>query len=240
MPPIVRALSHGGINPKNIITMDKNNSQEPKHQTLGGLPGVEAVQGAGIARVNKKVIIWSLVAIVVVLAIAGGMYWSYYSGNKKANEAIGKADMEQNDSIRFEMYKKIADDGDYDANNRARVMVAGHYYEQGKYEEALKYLDKADLDGERVEAGICLLKGDCYANLNKLDEAINCYNEALKEANNNPAIMPYCMLKLANVYRAQKKYDKEYEEYLKIQSQYPSFMGDIDKYVERAKIQAGK
>ena len=85
MPPIVRALSHGGINPKNIITMDKNNSQEPKHQTLGGLPGVEAVQGAGIARVNKKVIIWSLVAIVVVLAIAGGMYWSYYSGNKKAN-----------------------------------------------------------------------------------------------------------------------------------------------------------
>ena len=39
-------------------------------------------------------------------------------------------------------------------------------------------------------------------------EAINCYNEALKEANNNPAIMPYCMLKLANVYRAQKKYDK--------------------------------
>ena len=240
MPPIVRALSHGGINPKNIITMDKNNSQEPKHQTLGGLPGVEAVQGAGIARVNKKVIIWSLVAIVVGLAIAGGMYWSYYSGNKKANEAIGKADMEQNDSIRFEMYKKIADDGDYDANNRARVMVAGHYYEQGKYEEALKYLDKADLDGERVEAGICLLKGDCYANLNKLDEAINCYNEALKEANNNPAIMPYCMLKLANVYRAQKKYDKEYEEYLKIQSQYPSFMGDIDKYVERAKIQAGK
>lgn len=240
MPPIVRALSHGGINPKNIITMDKNNSQEPKHQTLGGLPGVEAVQGAGIARVNKKVIIWSLVAIVVVMAIAGGMYWSYYSGNKKANEAIGKADMEQNDSIRFEMYKKIADDGDYDANNRARVMVAGHYYEQGKYEEALKYLDKADLDGERVEAGICLLKGDCYANLNKLDEAINCYNEALKEANNNPAIMPYAMLKLANVYRAQKKYDKEYEEYLKIQSQYPSFMGDIDKYVERAKIQAGK
>ena len=240
MPPIVRALSHGGINPKNIITMDKNNSQEPKHQTLGGLPGVEAVQTAGIARVNKKIIIWSAVAIVAVLAIAGGLYWSHYSGTKKANEAIGKADMEQNDSIRFEMYKKIADDGDYDANNRARVMVAGHYYDQGKYEEALKYLDKADLDGERVEAGICLLKGDCYANLNKLDEAINCYNEALKEANNNPAIMPYAMLKLANVYRAQKKYDKEYEEYLKIQSQYPSFMGDIDKYVERAKIQAGK
>ena len=240
MPPIVRALSHGGINPKNIITMDKNNSQEPKHQTLGGLPGVEAVQTAGIARVNKKIIIWSAAAIVAVLAIAGGLYWSHYSGTKKANEAIGKADMETNDSIRFEMYKKIADDGDYDANNRARVMVAGHYYEQGKYEEALKYLDKADLDGERVEAGICLLKGDCYANLNKLDEAINCYNEALKEANNNPAIMPYAMLKLANVYRAQKKYDKEYEEYLKIQSQYPSFMGDIDKYVERAKIQAGK
>ena len=169
MPPIVRALSHGGINPKNIITMDKNNSQEPKHQTLGGLPGVEAVQTAGIARVNKKIIIWSAAAIVAVLAIAGGLYWSHYSGNKKANEAIGKADMEQNDSIRFEMYKKIADDGDYDANNRARVMVAGHYYDQGKYEEALKYLDKADLDGERVEAGICLLKGDCYANLNKLD-----------------------------------------------------------------------
>ena len=240
MPPIVRALSHGGINPKNIITMDKNNSQEPKHQTLGGLPGVEAVQTAGIARVNKKIIIWSAVAIVAVLAIAGGLYWSHYSGTKKANEAIGKADMEQNDSIRFEMYKKIADDADYDANNRARIMVAGHLYKDGKYQEALNYLDKADMNGERLEAGICLLKGDCYANLNKLDDALGCYNDALKKADNNPAIMPYVMLKLANVYRAQKKYDKEYEEYLQIQSQYPAFMGDIDKYVERAKIQAGK
>ena len=85
-----------------------------------------------------------------------------------------------------------------------------------------------------------LYAGLCYANLNKLDDALGCYNDALKKADNNPAIMPYAMLKLANVYRAQKKYDKEYEEYLKIQSQYPSFMGDIDKYVERAKIQAGK
>lgn len=240
MPPIVRALSRDGMNLKNIITMDKNNSQEPKHQTLGGLPGVEAVQDAGIARVNKKVIIWSAVAIVVVLAIAGGMYWSYYSGNKKANEAIGKADMEQNDSLQYQMYKKIADDADYDANNRARVMVAGHLYKDGKYQEALNYLDKADLNSERLEAGIYLLKGDCYANLNKLDDALKCYHEALRKADNNPAIVPYVMLKLANVYRAQKKYDKEYEQYLQIQSQYPAFMNDIDKYVERAKVQAGK
>lgn len=214
--------------------MDKNNSQEtPKS-------GVAATEAAVAAPVNKKLIIWSAVAVVVVLAVAGIMYWSHYSGTKKANEAIAKADMEQNDSLKVEMYKKVAEAGDYDANNRARVMVAGHYYKEGKYQEALNYLEKANLDGERVEAGICLLKGDCYANLNKLDDAVNCFNEALKKANNNPAIMPYVMLKLANVYRAQKNYDKEYEQYLNIQSQYPTFMDDIDKYVERAKVQAGK
>lgn len=205
-----------------------------------GLKEVEAVQDAGIARVNKKVVVWSLVAIVVILVIGGIVYWVHQSGSEKANEAIGKADIEQNDSIQFAMYKKIADDGSYKANERAKLMVAIHYYQDGKYKEALEYLDKASVDSKIIETGIYSLKGDCYANLDQLDQAAKCFNKALDEADDNPQLVPFILVKLANIYRAQKKYEQEYEVYSTLRTDYPGFIYDVDKYYERARVAAGK
>ncbi len=222
--------------------MDKNttNNAQPKQETLGSQPGVEAVADTAIAGFNKKIIIWSLVAIVVVAVVALVMYFTHSSGTAKANEAIGAADIEMNDSLQFQMYKKIADDGNYDANERAKIMVAARYYQDGKYQEALGYLDKASLNSEIVEPGIQSLKGDCYANLGKLDDALKCYNKGLSAADNNPAIVPFLKVKIANIYREQKNYGKEYEVYSEIQTQYPQYLPDVDKYIERARVAAGK
>lgn len=222
--------------------MDNNTPKDnqAKQENLNSLPGVEAVKDTAIAGFNKKIIIWSCVAIVVVLAVAGIMYWIHTSGTEKANEAMGTADIEQNDSLQFQMYKKIADDGNYDGNQRAKILVAAHYYEDGKYQEALNYLDKASMSSEIVEPGIQSLKGDCYANLGKLDDALKCYNKGLGAADDNPAIVPFLMVKLANIYREQKNYTKEYEIYSEIQTKYPQYMPDVEKYVERARVAAGK
>ena len=98
---------------------------------------IEATQDSAIAKVNKKVIYVSIIAILVVLGVAAIGYWIYKSGNDKANEAIGKADIEQNDSIKMAMYKQLADDGSYAANERAKLVVATRYYTEGKYQEAI-------------------------------------------------------------------------------------------------------
>lgn len=204
------------------------------------MPEIQAVQDAGIAAVSKKIIIWSLIAIAVVLVIGGGIYWFHKSGENKANEAIAAADIEMNDSIKYVMYKKIADDGSYKANERAKLMVAIKYYQDGKYQDAIKYLDDASVDSPIIEAGALSLQGDCYANLGKLDEALKYFNKALDAADDNSQIVPYLLVKIANVYRAQKNYEKEYEAYVSIRTEYPGYMPDVDKYIERARIAAGK
>ena len=98
--------------------MENNQPQEPQ------IKEVEAVQDAGVARVSKKIIMWSLIGIAAVLVIAGIGYWMHQSGEEKAAEAMAQVDVEMNDSVQAAMYKKIADDGSYKANERAKLMVS--------------------------------------------------------------------------------------------------------------------
>lgn len=216
--------------------MDQNNNQQEP-----SMAKVQSEKDNAIARVNKKVIIVSIIGILVVLAIAGGFMWYRTSQINAVNERIGMADVEMNDSTQFNMYKAIADEsGSYDANQRARLNVAIKYYNEGKYQEALNYLDKANPGSDIIKVGAITLKGDCYANLKKYDEALAQYEKALSVANENPQLTPFILVKEANIYRVQKNYDKELEAYTTIRRDYPVFLADIDKYYERAKAAAGK
>ena len=107
---------------------------------------------------------------------------------------------------------------------------------------SIKCLDKADLDDEIAAAGVYSLKGDCYANLDNLSEALDCYKKAISKANDNPEIVPMLLVKEANIYRAQEDYAKEAECYKTIVDEYPSYSmetrTDIKKYYERAAAQA--
>lgn len=215
--------------------MEQNKDIKPD-----SLPAVEAIQDKAIAGVNKKVIIWTLVIIAVILVAGGIFYWLHSAGTAKENEQIGAADVEQNDSIRFSMYKKLADEGSYKAADRAKLMVAAKYYQDGKYQEALKYLDGVKVSSPVIQTGVYSLQGDCYANLNKLDDALKSFNKALDEADDNEQLVPFVLVKIANIYRAQKNYEKEYECYTTLRTDYPGFLYDVDKYYERAKAAAGK
>ncbi len=210
------------------------------HNNPVNLSSEQDLRDIEFAQKSKKVVTWSLIGIAIILVVGGLIYWLHSNGEKSAAEAIGKADIEMNDSIKFQMYKKIADDGSYKANERAKLMVAIKYYQDGKYKEALEYLDKASVGSDLVQAGAYSLKGDCYANLNKLDDAINSFEKALSEVGDNSQVVPFILFKEANIYRAQKKYDKEFEVLGKIRQEYPSYINDIEKYYQRAKASAGK
>lgn len=214
-------------------------TKEPKTQPTGQV----AAQHEEGKKVNRKLITGIAVAVVAVVVIALGWYFINQSGANAADEAIGKADIEQNDSVALELYKEAATMG-HKSGNRAKLMVAINLYQDGKYQEALEYLEDASIDDEVIAAGAYSLTGDCYVNLEKYDEALNAYSKALNKAEGNSMVAPLILIKRANIFRAQQNYAAEFEAYDAIVNQYPEFLRasqfDVRKYRERARVAAGK
>ncbi len=87
------------------------------------------------------------------------------------------------------------------------------------------------------------MKGDCQVNLKQYGQAIDSYKKAVKKAKGNGQIVPRVLLKEANVYDAQKKYDLALECYQTIKKDYPDFTpgnGSIDAYIGREQGRLGK
>lgn len=189
------------------------------------------------ARANKKTLLGISVALVVVVAAVLVYLLVAQSGSRKADELVARADAAQNDSVAMALYKEAADAG-YKSGNRAKAEVGIRLYREGKYEEALKYLDDASLDDNIAAAGVYTLAGDCHVNLDQYDKALKCYKKAISKADGNPEIVPFVLVKEANIYRAQEDYAAEAKAYKTIIDEYPTYVAttraDINKYYERA------
>lgn len=195
------------------------------------------------AKKNQRTIL-TLTIMLLALAVAACVWvFIQQNGNSKANDKIALADIEQNDSIATTLYAEAAKAG-FKSGNRAKVEMGIRLYRQGKYEEAIKYLDDASVDDHIVAAGVEALKGDCYANLDQPDKALGCFDDAISESDENPQIVPMMLVKKANIYRVQKNYSAEAKAYKTILDEYPRYVQgsqtDIRKYYERAKAQAGE
>ncbi len=208
---------------------------ENVNETQKQAPETQEVEANG--KNNRKTIV--NIGIIVAALIIIGLIWFAVDRNSsaKADEAIALADVEMNDSIALKYYMDAAELG-HKSGNRAKLHAAIALYQQGKYEDALKYLKGASVSSDIVEAGKYSLMGDCYVNLKNYDEALSSYNKAVSAADNNPQIVPFVLVKEANVYRAQKRYREEDNCYKKIISEYPAYASglrfDIKKYAERA------
>ncbi len=208
---------------------------ENVNETQKQAPETQEVEANG--KNNRKTIV--TIGIIVAALIIIGLIWFAVDRNSsaKADEAIALADVEMNDSIALKYYMDAAELG-HKSGNRAKLHAAIALYQQGKYEDALKYLKDASVSSDIVEAGKYSLMGDCYVNLKNYDEALSSYNKAVSAADNNPQIVPFVLVKEANVYRAQKRYREEDNCYKKIISEYPAYASglrfDIKKYAERA------
>lgn len=216
-------------------------NNEPNHQLSA--PDNDGANLLARAKANSKLILG--LSIFILAVIVGLLIWFFVAqnGSKKADEAIAKADIEQNDSTALALYKEAAEHG-YKSGNRARLEVATRLYEQGQYEEALSYLEKCSFSDNIVKSGALALQGDCYVNLNKYAEALNAFDKAISAADKNPTIVPLLLIKKANIYRHEKNYIAEYEALKTVRDDYPQFVQstqtDITKMYERAKSAAGK
>ncbi len=196
---------------------------------------------------NKSVITWVVTGVLVAAALVFAFIHFYHKPkNEKAFTAYNKVEMTAmgNDSVAAAQYKEVADKFGGKAANLASLSAAEALYNEGKYEEAVKYLKKFSSKDAVLDANAIVLTGDCYVNLKKYDDAISAYQQAVRKADGNPQIVPRVLLKEANVYDEQKKYDKALECYTIIKKDYPDFrLGngvDIDAYIARENARLGK
>ena len=218
--------------------MDKKTT-EINNQALAA----EAEAAEKAAKV-KKVIMW-VAGIVAVVAIIALVWYFVAAGNaKKANNVIAKADIAayemQPDSVQLALYEQAAKAGSK-AGDRAALKAAIRYYQKGDYDKAIEYLDGASVSSGIVEAGRYSLMGDCSVNKNELDKALNCYKKAVSSADNNPEVVPFVLVKEANIYREQKNFKQESECYNNIIANYPQYLQShpqIYPRAERAKAAA--
>ena len=193
------------------------------------------------ARENKKRIICISVAVIALVAACIIWYLVAQAGSRKADEAIGRADIEMtNDSLATSLYAEAANCG-YRSGNRAKAMMGIRLYQEGKYAEAAEYLGDCSLDDEGAAAGVKILEGDCYVNLENYDKALSWYRKAIDKADENPMVVPFVLVKEANVYRAQQNYKEEAKALKTIIDEYPQYQAqgiNLEALYQRAQTMA--
>lgn len=207
---------------------------------------------AGQKVANNKKIIFISVGVVAVAAAFVLSYLFIYRNPRLQNSwaAYNKVLLQQskgelNDSTAAGEYQKVATNfSSMPAGNVAALAAAEAYYNIGNYAAAIKLLEKLDLSEPVLQSQAKALLGDCYVNTDKYDQALGAFDQAIQNADGNPALVPTYLIKKANIYNALKKYDKSLACYEEIKKNYPKYQFgnglDIEYYIEREKALAGK
>ena len=131
----------------------------------------------------KNAIIGGVVAVIIIVA-GFIMYKNLYAEprEEKAQAALfkGQEYFEQDafeqalngDSIGYKGFLKVADEfSGTAAGNLANAYAGVCYAQLGKYEEAVKYLNKFSADDQLVSPALLGTMGNCYAQAGQLDKA---------------------------------------------------------------------
>jgi len=120
----------------------------------------------------------------------------------------------------------------------AKVYAGICLYHLNQPEEALKYLKKYKAGDKVLAPGIKGLIGDCYVDLGQVAEGIKYFDHAASELNND-LLSPIYLKKAGRAYESIFDYTNAIKMYQTIKDKYPLSQeaSDIDKYIERDKLQ---
>lgn len=201
---------------------------------------------------NKKALIIILCAIVVVI---GGIciynFWYMPSQEKAAEDEMYAAEQY---FMNNDYDKALKGDGkhvgliavseDYSSTKHGKLAsfyVGRIYLEQGKYQQAIDYLEKFSPKDNFLASQSKALVGDAYWELNQLDNAIKYYEEASKIKPNN-FTTPAILMKLGAAYEVKGDNQKALDCYNLIKTDYPRSVEfqTIEKYISRMETLLGK
>lgn len=165
--------------------------------------------------------------VALLLAVMAFCYFGHRSAQSDINAVDAKSlAVLPGDSVAMaqvmDEYAALAD-GSYAANMRAKLITANYLYGNGDYQGAIDALDGFSSKSIIATVGVFCLTGDCYANLDKNDEAIEQFEEALAEAEGNSQLEPYVLNKLANLLHVKGDFAKEAEVRQQLLNKYPGY-----------------
>jgi len=186
------------------------------------------------------------------LLLVGGLiaFWTLYWHPKRENDAALKLAKLHHyfDSDSFNIVvngikgKKIAtapniaDSYGFTKKGKEAALMAGlSFMHTGKFEKAIKYLDKSDANDLLLAPAIISAKAACYAELGKPDKAAKQYEKAAELGNNDYTSQ---FLKKAGIqYELAKDYKSAIRCWEKLRQSFGKSpeASDIEKYIYRAK-----
>lgn len=197
-------------------------------------------------KTQKKIITY--IAVVLVLGACIGGFFGYRAAQSgKASKAMFAAeemfaDGDFNTVIKGDSTGKsmsmvtVADKySSTDGGNLAKLYVGLAYAQQGKYEEAKKYLEKFDAQGDEMVSNMAKAAlGNVYVSLGDKERGAKTLEQAAKDAD-NIVVSPISLIQAGEVYESLGKKEKALEMYTLVKTNYAYSpqSGEIDKYIER-------
>lgn len=229
---------------------------QQKNQTLDVNDAI--AQSEAFVVKYKQQLIMGLVALVVVVGGTIAYIFGYSKPREeKAQELLGvvmqKYVMAQDyekalkgEGSTIGLVKIANDYSSTDAGNLAAYQAGLCYYETGKTEEAIKFLEKFDTKSDNtISAQALYALANCYANAGKPDQAVETFKKAAK-ATEIPALCAEYLFEAGQILESQKKNDEALALYQQIKKDYPTsplstrnpqggqvLDAVIDKYIER-------
>ena len=195
----------------------------------------------------KKAIIAAVVALIVIIA-GIVLYKTYVSGPNeiKASTAISRGQEYfaqgrfeqalQGDSTGFKGFAKLADEySSTSAGNLANLYAGLCSAQLGKWEDAVKYIEKFDgADDQMISPAAEGALGNAYAHLNQLDKAVSHLKKAAEKADNN-SLSPTYLIQAGEILESQGKADEALKLYQTVKEKYFNSMQyqTIDEYIQR-------
>lgn len=199
---------------------------------------------------NQKSLVFIIGGLVVLVLLYFG-YQQFYLGPraKTASEQLYKAEQYALiDSLRqraidgdgsYPGFQEIADEySNTKSANIANAYLGGLYLREGKFQEAIKALEKYSATGSEIlDPLVTGMLGDAYSELQDYAKAAKHYKDAASKSSNS-FTTPLMLRKLGLVYEAQQDYKQALEAYSKIKSDYPeSFEANAaDAWIARVKV----
>lgn len=199
-----------------------------------------------------KNVLLGLLAVVAAAVIGGLLYYNYRNTQEKeAQAAMFQAVYYfEADSLNAalkgdgqnEGLVSIADNyNSTKAGNLAKLYTGVAYLKQGKFKEAINYLEDYKSNDLILQGKAYSLLGDANLELGNKKEAVDFYLKAA-DHNANEFFTPQYLLKAGMAYEASNDYTKATEMYDRIITNYVNAaeVADAKKYKARAEALAGK
>ena len=192
---------------------------------------VRLAESEDFVRDNGKVLLGVLAAVVLAVAGAFGYYTYNNQQNQKAQVALFRAaSYWEADSLKKAMkgdgkapgLTTVANEyGNTKAANLANFYAGVAALKEGKYKEALDYLEDFSSDDYLVQSRAYALMGDAQLEMNHPKEAADLYAKAA-DHNANEYFSPGYLLKEATARELAKDSDGALKAYTRIVDEYPT------------------